>query len=152
MFPPLSVLLSLKSYHRFAEASRFSCIPLFSLLLIFLFNISVWLSLSLSICLSLHPLLSLSPLFPCLPDPPDPPSYQTSDPTINFIPVREQMEFQLRARQQAANKGFPVMPSPCSAAETPACTRSLSPPHTGPLYMEAHRDPFAIYRLWSWTC
>lgn len=85
-FPfPLSVLLPLKSCHKFAEASHSSHLPV-CFLSIFFQHVCV--SPSLSICLFLYSslcipiLLPLSPHFPCFSAPP---SNQTSEPTINAI-------------------------------------------------------------------
>ncbi len=79
----LSLLLPLKSYHGVAEASHFSRIPLFAPA--YLFSVSLSVHLPPPSFLSLHPFfffIPLSPRFPCFLDPP---SYQTSEPTINAI-------------------------------------------------------------------
>lgn len=50
----------------------------------------------------------------------------------HFIPVREQMEFQLRAWQQAANKGFSVKPLPSLCSRDPSL-------HQVPITSSSHK-------------
>lgn len=103
--PLLSVVLPFKSYHRFAEGSRFSCVSLCSP-----GSISPSLSLSLPICFFLFfsfPIpFSLPPPFFLFPSPSLPPDIWANN-QCHFIPLREQMEFQLRAWQRATNQTSP---------------------------------------------
>lgn len=147
-FHPTFSLLSLlpfKSYHRFAEASHFPASSPFASA--YLFSISLPASSFISLSLSLS-----FPLFPS-------PSFLSdiwANNQCHFILVREQMEFQLRAWQQAVNKGFsvtltpPAFPSLCS--RDPSLQQvSITSSHTGALYTEAHPDPLTINRMWVWT-
>lgn len=85
-----------------------------------------------SVCFSLHP-----HLLRCFPAPP---SYQTTEPTINAISFwwREQMEFQLRACSGRRTKAALWLRLNLSS---PHYTRPLSPPNTYSLV-------WAPFRIW----
>lgn len=106
-FSSLSVLLPFMPYHRFAKALHLSCISLCSLppIFFFLMFLTVSFPLSLSTLLS----YSSSTLFPS----PSPPLDIWANNQCYFIPVREQMEFQLRAWQRQWTKAFCDAYSPC---------------------------------------
>lgn len=161
LFPSLSVLHPFKSYRRFAEASRFFLhssrfAPIFFQYLCL--PVSVPVHLPPRLILSVHPLLFLSlSHHPCfflffLPD-------IWANNQCHFIPVREQMEFQLRAWQRAANKGFfcdsDSLCLPLSLQQrpqpAPGPCHLRAHIHTGLLFTEAHRDPIDIYRMWGCT-
>lgn len=133
--PPLSVVPPFKSYRTFAEG------PLF---LLHVSQITSVLYLSITVPVRLPPLwpsassltillASLSPSFSlslffssCSAARPSPADIWANN-QCHFIPVREQMDFQLRAWQQAMNKDFSVTLTP-----------SLTPP--------SHQNP-SVYQV-----
>lgn len=149
LFPSLSVLHPFKSYRRFAEASRFFLhsswfAPIFFQYLCL--PVSVPVHLPPRLILSVHPLLFLS-LSPSLFFP--------------FFPTRHLSQQSMPFHSGEGTNGIPAesvaaggeqrfflwlrlpLPAPLSAAETPACTRSLSPSRT-----HTHRP--AVHRGTPW--
>ena len=149
LFPSLSVLHPFKSYRRFAEASHFSLhssrfAPIFFQHLCL--PVSVPVHLPPRLILSVHPLLSLSlslSLACFFLSFQAPPSWQTSEPTINAISFRWGNKWNSSWERGSGRrtKVFSVTPTPSACPSL--CTRSLSPSHT-----QTHRP--AVHQGTPW--